>query len=278
MAIQIIDIKQVPPVTSTTASVSVKFKILGSPPDLVQIYASRSREGWDLVDGVEVEPNRQDYENVLTLLAGAFYTIHVCPRTLSNGVLDDYIEGVSWESYCQVGRITTVAHEEQTPPPPPKPVATITSVETFPATLKRKNQIKIAWSSVKYEYFIVKWNADNDSPILRRLYQQQGGFDRNKYALLHDQVDIEREGRSGSFTLDGAVPELKYTFIVKGCDTDIFGTSQCAGWSSPKEVIAQKNLSSVRHFLQLSDQELTLGIRRHLPATSTSLRLFMQLI
>jgi hypothetical protein len=61
------------------------------------------------------------------------------------------------------------------------------------------------WSSVKYEYFIVKWNADNDSPILRRLYQQQGGFDRNKYALLHDQVDIEREGRSGSFALDGAV-------------------------------------------------------------------------
>jgi len=279
MAIQIVDIKQVPPITSTTASVSVKFKILGSPPDLVQIYAARSNEGRDFVDEVEVKPNRQDYEKVLTLLAGAIYTIVVCPRTVSNSVLDDSIEGVYWESHCQSGRVTTVAHEEPTPPPPPpKAVPTITHVETLPATLKRKNQIKIVWSSVKFEYFIVKWDADDQSPVLRKLYEQQRGFDRNKYALLHDQVDIEREGRSGSYTLDGAVPGLRYKFIVNGCDEDIFGTANCAGWSSPKEVIAQKNLSSLRQFLQLSEQDPVLGVRRHLPVNSTSLKALMQIV
>jgi hypothetical protein len=272
MNVQVTTLQQEDPITETTATVRIAFSLLGLPPDIVEVYASPDlasiHDRGNIAAIVEVELPELKYEETLTLRAGLLYFISVCPRTVSEGTVDDRIEGEDWQAYCQGFQIVTRAKPTPPPPQPVKAHPRITNFETFPATLKRRNGIKVSWQgSARFEYFIIKWDCD----------RTPDGYSRERYNLLHSQVDVEQSGKSGSFVMDGAVPGFEYAFSVDGCDTDIFGTSNCSGWSPLFQVVAQKNLNSLRQYLELSGENPAAGVRRLLPNRSGSLRRFMQL-
>jgi len=248
-------IKQLPPITPTTAQVQVSFEIQGILPDLVQIYAvSASGNGLgSLVDKVDMNPPEIKYDENITLQAGIPYTIHVCPRTETGQILDDQIDGEYWESYCVAGIITTQA--SSSPPVGTLPPPVITNLDPEPATIHQGNSITVAWSStIKYDKFLVWWTE-------------------NGIALAQGEIDAG--GYSGSWTAQ-TVPGANYTFAVDGGVGYTWGNDY-SGWGPTKKITAVPNLTSLRQFLLHSGLN---PIGQHLRAlipTGVTLRKFMKL-
>lgn len=92
-------LKQLPPITNTTAKVQVSFEILGILPDFVEIYASNASGTGpsQLADTVDMSPPEFQYDDIITLQAGTYYTTYACPRTGSKDNPDPTIDGEYWE-------------------------------------------------------------------------------------------------------------------------------------------------------------------------------------
>jgi hypothetical protein len=157
--VQVTSIKQAEPIASP-ASVQIDFNVLGILPDLVQVFASGlSGDIGILKDEVEMSPPEISYTSTIQLAGGSFFSISLCPRTVTNGVLDDKIDDQPWETFCTFTTITTQAPGTGGD----KPAPVITTAEPHPATIKQQNGIKISWRSVHYELFNVRF-AEQGNP------------------------------------------------------------------------------------------------------------------
>jgi hypothetical protein len=251
-------ISQVNPITATTATVLVIFKFVGAPPDLVQIYASRSTDDVGVVaDTVDISLTEFVYSSSFDLQAGVFYNICICPRTKTGEVLDDRIDGQYWESLCKCVTIVTRALPS---PGGQLPAPEITTAELFPATLHADNSIKISWvSSHEYGKYLVRWGLSGLPPD------------------QHFQVEIDSGGTSGWFVAQSTKPREGYVFIVEGAESAGLVGWNYSPWSGKAEVTAGDNATSLREFLRLSGIESRgLSLRSVVPAGET-LRRFMKL-
>src|SRR4030095_6934695 len=96
----ITSIKQLPPI-SAPASVQIDFQVIGILPDLVEIYASGvSDEHGVFVDKGDINSPENTYGTIVTLPAATALFIHLCPRTVTKGVLDDLMDDQPWERFC----------------------------------------------------------------------------------------------------------------------------------------------------------------------------------
>src|SRR5262245_16393150 len=116
-----IQIQQVEPFPEPggTTQVLATFDIFGPPPDVVEIYVGIPGTPMEtLADTIEITPSDLHGSVLLELRAGIIYTLSFCPRNLTDGVLDDRIEGAYWESFCTGAiQFTTRAGEPDFPTP-----------------------------------------------------------------------------------------------------------------------------------------------------------------
>ncbi len=248
-------LEQVPPFTNDTAQVHVGFEIHGILPDFVQIYAS-SASGTgpsQLADMVDMSPPEFQYDDIITLQAGTYYTIYVCPRTGSKDNPDETINGEYWEWSCAVSTIITQA----SPSPPGGPLVppVITNLNPQPATMNQGNRITVSWSSpTNYDKFLVWWTEDG-------VALQQG--------------EIDAGGTSGSWTAPTA-PGRWYTFQVEGGVSSGWSYDY-SGWGPKVRIFSPPNLTSLRQYLLDSGVNPVGRSLRSLMPSNETLRKFMKL-
>lgn len=252
MDVVITNVRQIPPITADKASVDVHFKVLGPDiPDVVQVYANLAGEQGQLKDNVEPELPEQDYDSNLDLKAGQWYTILVCPRSKTNGKLDDQVDGHYWEELCQVCTFVTRATPGaggQFPPP------AIVGAEVHPATLQGPARIIVSWQAAQsYGYYNVRWG-------LRGVPQDY-------------QNEVPGGSLSGSFVAQPVTPGDIYRFQVEGCYRGTLH-STCSDWSPTVEITASPRTHSLREFLGTADPRQ--GLHTIAPQVS-SLRALMGL-
>jgi len=262
-------------------------------PDLVEIY-----NGDTLIKRLDVKSPTETSSATVFLPAGTVVNVRVCPRLVENKNLQDQmpnIRGVDeyWESFCQARSITTKAKPGtgEVPKKTPKPAPIIDSLVIIPASvlflsplitpipsiIKQRNRIRVSWTcSNEFSSFLVGWTSNYDrwgdgSPERK--------WDSEKYAPVGGQINTEEGGRSGSFILEGIMPGLEYEFSVKGRDSGFLGLDPTySNWSSPAKIVGQRNLSSLRKYLQNSNLDESNGIKQYLFTDAGSLRSFMQLL
>jgi hypothetical protein len=237
--IKITSIKQLQPI-SAPASVQIDFIVLGILPDLVQIYASgASGQLGGFIDKVDIDPPENTYTTIKTLAAGTAFFISLCPRTVTNGVLDDKIDDQPWETFCTLVPFTTQAPE---PPPHPRPpTPAISSIEPHQATLRSESKIDIHWTATtNFDLYHFMW------------MEQLNGW---------NEVEINSGGHSGVFTVSPALPGHTFAFKVQGCISKLIGLDDCSFFSEATTFIMPSNTTNLREFLQLSGVQLSAGIR-----------------
>ena len=96
-------IRQVPPFQADEAKVIVSYTLLGFLPDFVQVYALVAGSGGPgtLVDTFDVKPPELQYDQVITLRAGTYYTIYLCPGTGPQESPDQKIDDQYFDIYCK---------------------------------------------------------------------------------------------------------------------------------------------------------------------------------
>lgn len=255
--VKITSIKQLLPI-SAPASVQIDFVVLGFLPDLVQIYASGvSDQIGGLVDKVDINPPELEYGTIITLAAGTAFFISLCPRTMTDGVLDNKIDDQPWETFCSMVPFTTQAPPG--PPPHPKPpVPTIGSIEPHQAMLQSEGKIDVHWiGAANFDLYHFMW------------MEQPHGW---------NEVEINSGGHSGVFTVSPAFPGHTYGFKVQGCISRLIGLDDCSPFSDPTNFVMPANTNSLREFLRLSNVQLNPGIRSLGEAAyGTGLRAMMRL-
>jgi len=259
--IMFLSVKQVPPITATDATVLIEFQVTGVQPDIVQVYAvnaaSTGPSGLgDVVDTVELNLTEFQYTSLIHIQAGAFYTIYLCPRNETGGVLDDTIDCQYWETFCIATSLVTrtIGSTGQYPSP------IIIGIDPEPATVKQDNSITLKWqSSINYGKFLIWW-THNGLPL------QQG------------EVDNPGGAESGSWTARPTLPGGIYTFSVKGgVSGGVLGNFIYSDWSPTITVTAAHNLTSLRQFLLKSGIDPVGQSLRMLASPTDSLRRFMKL-
>jgi hypothetical protein len=207
----------------------------------VQIYASGvGNQIGGFVDKVDIHPPENTYGTIITLAAGTAFFISLCPRTVTNGVLDDTIDDQPWETFCITVPFTTQAPPE--PPPHQKPPApTISSIEPHQVTLQNAGKIDIHWTATtNFDLYHFMW-----------------------VELPHgwNEVEISSGGHSGVFTVSPAFPKHTYAFKVQGCISKLIGLDDCSQFSDPTTFVMPSNTNSLREFIRLSNAQLNPGIR-----------------
>jgi hypothetical protein len=248
--------------TAPTCMVDIDFQITGphSRIDLVQVYAVNTADAapnglGDVVDSVDLIINQFQYTSVPKLPAGSAFTIALCPRSKTDGQLDDLTEGEEyWETYCIFQSFTTVLNLG-----PEDPQVSVVSIQ--PATLNKPNQINIAWSSYSYTDGQVLWGPVNNSS-------------ENNYQFQATDVGNE-PSYSGTYT--ATIPSalrghiLSFTVQVRNQLTDA-----TKWYPTTIGVVSARNYHSARQFLQASDVQFPTGVSRFLNG-SHSLRALMQI-
>jgi hypothetical protein len=245
---------------SPDCKVLITFEVLGpkSEIDVVQVYAVNStgptRGLGDVVDTVEMKVDYQ-YSSLVDLQSGAAYNLYLCGRSETNGVLDDTIDGVYWETLCVTQSFVTQLVES---PPVMYPPPLITNVDPEPATITQPNRIRIGWqSSFEYGKFLIWWTLGQ---------------------TILPQGEVDQTGYSGSWISRPTVPGLVYSFSVKGgVSSGVLGNWNYSDWGPTVKVGAAHNLTSLRQFLERSGIDPTSEGVRSLMSPETSLRRFMKL-
>ncbi len=256
MQLGITAVKQIAPITATVAKVQVSFDLSGTLPDFVQIYAVTATASGpsNLIATVDMKPPTTQYDEIIALQAGTYYTLYICPRTGSEGTPDDQIDGVYWETYCAVASITTQAVSSS--PGGNLPPPTITHIIPYPATIKQDSSMTIEWSAFRqYNKFLVWWT-------------------QNGIALA--QGEINTTGSSGTWSVQ-TTPGYHYTFKVEGGVSAGLSGYDYSGWGPEVSVVAPANLNSLKQYLQNSGLHIANQSLRALMPTGTTLRQFMKL-
>jgi hypothetical protein len=198
--------------------------------------------------------SESQYTSLVDLPAGATFTIYLCPRSKTNGGLDDQTEGQYWESYCISQPFTTTLNITGSAPQVP-----VSSIE--PATLLHPNQITIQWwSSFNYTDGQVIWGT---LPTPSHVYSFQTG-DRNGEPDYSGQYTA---------TIPAGVGTPLIQFTVK---TENNITNPNVWYSTTVAARPARNYHSLVQFLRASNVQLPTGVRQFLHGTS-SLRSLMQI-
>lgn len=214
MGLQLDQVKQIGPMDPVSAQVYLSWTLTGKLPDFVQIYARLAGDSGQgvLKDNADVNPPDNQGSTTITLLAGAYYEIFVCPRNGSKENPEDTTDGLYWEAACELRTIVTQATE---PAPSPHPPPRITALNATPRTLNGDGGITVQWTSSRaYDRFRVNWSMSG-------LALQPGEFNH--------------VGTSGSWTAP-AKPNQLYKFNVQGGVSA--GVSGDYHWSDPSPTIS----------------------------------------
>lgn len=242
--------------TVPTCAVNVAFNIGGPHEDIdsVQIYAIPAGEGspspglGNVVDSVDLTMTEFEYATSVQLPAGTAFTIGLCPRSETGGVLDDQIDDQYWETFCIFRQFTTMLNAG-----PGNPQVTVNSIQPF--TLNNTNQITIAWSGFDYTNGNVYWG-----PLNNQL--------ENEWSwTVVDQGNEPQYSGSQSFTIPSSLQGKILAFKVEFVNNYLNTTSQTI-----IGVQSARNYHSVRDFLQASNVKFPSGVN-HPP----SMRAMMQI-
>jgi hypothetical protein len=237
--VKVNSIRQLQPV-SAPAQIQIDFIVLGILPDIVQIFASGvSGQTGSFIDKVDMNSPENTYSTIITLAAGTAFFLSLCPRTVTNGVLDDKIDDQAWETFCSTIPFTTQAPEPPLHPKPPAP--TISSIEPHQATLRNPGKIDVHWTAT----------ANFDLYHFMSMEQPHGW----------NEVEIDSGGRSGVFTVSPAVTGRSYAFKVQGCISKAIGLDDCSPFTDPSTLVMPAGTRSLREFLRLSNVPLSAGVR-----------------
>jgi len=164
--IQIISITQQAPFSSAQANVVIHFKIVGTLPDIVQVYAADYLSPNNNGTGtkaltVKVDPKTTDYPlPPIQLIPGIPYMIHLCPRNVSNGIPDDQFDGEEWQNSC-ASRLFVTQTAQPSGTNESYPAPTITGAQPSPATLGAPNRIVVSWTAARaYDKYVVGWTEN----------------------------------------------------------------------------------------------------------------------
>jgi hypothetical protein len=210
----------------------------------------------DIADTVDLSIPESGYASTINVLAGAIYTIWLCPRSGSKDNPDDQIDGAYWESYC-VGQ--TVVTQAFPLPAAHRQPPIISNVDAEPATISNPDRMIVRWTSQPYDKFLIWWTQNG---------------------LAMDQAEIDNSQSGGSWTASPTVPGARYTFSVKGgVSGGILGNFLYSDWKPTITATAPHHFSSLIYFLRASGiNPAAQGLRslmqqHHQP----SLRTFMKL-
>lgn len=246
---------------STTCKVQILFQVTGPKTgiDLVQVYAlnpAPTNPGGlgDVVDTVDLTITESQYNSLIDLQSGAVYTLALCPRSETDGSLDDKVEGESWESFCVYQPFVTNVGNNAL-----NPQITVDSRE--PATLLHSNQITISWSSSSYTDGQVLWGPVT-SP------------EQNVYSFKpgHRGLNVDYTGQyTAPIPRNLAGQTILFTVQVRNSfqDSSLWYPTRVA-------VQSAHNYNSLRQFLTASNVVLPTGVRQHLRGAG-SLRAIMQI-
>lgn len=210
----------------------------------------------DVVDSVDLAIAQFQYNSLVDLAAGAAYTIYLCPRSTTNGDLDDQTGGEGyWESYCIYKAFTTTLNITGS-----APQVHVQSIE--PATLLHPNQITIQWSS-SFNY--------TDGQVLWGTLRNPTS---NVYSFQPGDVGNEPDysGRY-SATIPPQIGTQVFSFTFKTRNT--FNDPNI-WYSTTVGARSVGNYHSLAQFLRASNVHLPAGVRQFLHGTS-SLRNLMQI-
>lgn len=280
--------KQVKQAIGLICDVEVSWEYGNQLPDLIEIYENYTR-----IVQIKVDKVSPPTATTVSLTAGTVLRVSVCPRLLIRETVEDKMPNSDgelqyWDTFCLVTQITTkAAPGTGDVESKPKPIPTINVVEAIPAALiflsfptptiiKQRAKIRIAWlTSYDYDQFLVRWSSNYDQWYDN---SEKRRWNANQYASVDGEARVEEGGNSGFFILDGVMPGLTYTFSVKGRDSGLFGLSPTySDWSAPSQITAPDRLSSLRHYLTISNLNAQNGIRQYLFADAGSIKSFMQL-
>jgi hypothetical protein len=250
IVVQFTNLRQVPPFDPVTAKVQVGFRILGPEvPDRVEIYASvdPGKRG-TLVDSVEISTPDPSGDSLVDVPAGKLVSILLCPRTVTNGVLDDEIDGQPFEVFCVVNTLTTKASDPgstQHPNPPPPP--TITSMTSRQFTLHERSSFFISWSSEQCDNYHLSW----------RLVKPVPGSTNSG--------NVQEIAAPPNFTFTSRIFESQpgevYEAQVQACRHVDLGNDLCSPFSTAASLTIPENTRSLRQFLLLSKVSLPNSVR-----------------
>jgi hypothetical protein len=246
--------------TSPTCKVEINFHVGGTriDIDLVQVYALPAGQAYpspglgNVVDSVDLGAITEgpDYSSLVDLPAGSIFAIGLCPRSETDGTLDDQIDDEYWETFCIFQQFTTTLNVG-----PGNPQVTVKSIQ--PYTLNNPNQITISWSSSDYTDGQVLWG-----PLNNQL--------ENEWSwTVSDEGNEPQYSGNQTFTIPSALQGKILAFKVQ-----VRNQFQNATLWSPTTIGVQsaRNYHSARQFLQASKVRFPTGVR-HLP----SLRALMQI-
>jgi hypothetical protein len=242
--------------TAPTCAVNVAFNIGGPHEDIdsVQVYAIPAGPAYpspglgNVVDDVDLYMNQFEYATTVQLPAGTSMTIGLCPRSETEGVLDDQIDGQYWETFCIFRQLTTTLNAG-----PGNPQVTVTSIQPF--TLNNPNQITIAWSGSDYTNGNIYWG-----PLNNQL--------ENEWSwTVTDQGNEPQYSGSNLFPIPSSLQGKILAFKV-----ELVNNYQNTSSQTIIGVQSARNYHSVRDFLQASNVQFPTGVN-HPP----SMRAMMQI-
>jgi hypothetical protein len=245
--IKITSIKQLQPI-SAPAQVQIDFIVVGILPDIVQIFASGvSDQVGGFVDKVEINSPENTYTTIIKLAAGTAFFVSLCPRTVTNGVLDDKIDDQPWETFC-----TRIPFTTQAPSSPPAGVSapstpTITGMTSRQFTLRERSSFFISWSSEQCDNYHLSWRLVKSVPGSTNSGNVQEIKAPSNFAFTSRIFDSQ--------------PGEIYEAQVQACRHVDIGNDACSSFSAPTSLDIPENTRSLRQFLLLSQISLPAGVR-----------------
>jgi hypothetical protein len=276
LTLTIESLKQVPPITAGTATLNLTFKISGSLPSFVQVYA--------LVPGaakatpVKIVPmiyNQSEYSVPIQVAAGAYLVIYACPRDGPLNSPDDTTAGVYWETACAAAYTVTktVPPKTETLDPP-----VIDAFVPYPANLNQPNRITVMWSSAtSYDKYVLGWLQDGilSDPKTVDLTKEHVNMD-DPSITSKGSIDLNNiSGTSGSYQMP-TEPSCLYFFRVNGGISQTWNYLYSA-WGPTVPYIAIPNNHSLRGFLTDSGKDPAAQGVRSLLSPGQSIRNFMMI-
>lgn len=240
--------KYAPQNNKGVCSVEIEWKYGNQIPDIIEIYAHLNGSDNGLNDKIKTIDVKKDNNPVSinqTLLCASYYIIDVCPRMLTDGVIqdqqpDDNGDLQYWETFAVSFSITT-SQTSSPSPNPDLPVPVISSIVPIAATLNNGNRLSVYFTSSKpYDKYLIRWVLNNgDTPM---------------------QVDT-----NASPCLVGTDPSRIYIVSIKGgVNLDI--DWKYSEWSAGTIVQSATLSRSARYFFQ--EVNYSLGIKKYMKGNS----------
>lgn len=224
-----IQIVQQVPYKLPNASLLITFDFGGGPADLVEIYVGQvSGELGVRIASVDLTKTEFQYaSDIIEVQAGQSFYFYLCPRTTTDNVLDNTIDGEYWEHFCVIHPFTTRAPSVSPPVANTTPVITELTPET--ATLRRAGGIVVQWTAgTQYE----KWHL---------MWKNKAAQDALEFWSSAELTSASAFGfgyRAAPFSSG-----ITYSFKVQGCKVYDIGADDCSDFSPTADAVMQNTHS-----------------------------------